>query len=149
MQPAFVKQLQQALDAGQVVLVPPPAKVPDRPPLRNRSESSLTAAFCLLFKLARSEGRVLTKLFLRDYGAKEDLQSAGSTSDNSVQALICVLRKKLKSHGIRIATLPGMGYAIDKDTRSRIHAILAQHDAGFVPRHPRSKPKAADQPHTE
>src|SRR5262245_63436679 len=76
MQPAFVKQLQRALDAGQVVLVPPPAKAPDQPPPRSRSESSLTAALCLLFKLTRSEGRVLAKLFLRDYGAKEDLQSA-------------------------------------------------------------------------
>jgi hypothetical protein len=84
MQPAFVKQLQQALDAGQVVLVPPPAKAPEQPPLRNRSEPALTAAFCLLFKLSRNEGRVLTKLFSHDYGAKKDLQSAESTSANYV-----------------------------------------------------------------
>jgi DNA-binding winged helix-turn-helix (wHTH) protein len=156
MQPTSIKQLiQEAVNQGQVVMVPTPAKPPSQrpttPPLRNRSEASLTAAFCLLFKLTRSESHILVQLLMHDYGAKEDLRNAESTlvgrsvTDNTVQTIICALRKKLKPYNVRIVTIPSLGYGLDKDARYRIRTILARYDTGFVPKRPRSKPKAAEQ----
>src|SRR5262245_12966346 len=128
----FTKLLTEAVKQGQVVLVPAPSAPPRRRPTpaaplsRNRSEASLTAAFCLLFKLARSESHMLVQLLVRDYSAKEDLRIAESAlvgrtvTDNTVQTIICTLRKKLKPHNIAIVTLPRLGYGLDKDARYRI-----------------------------
>jgi DNA-binding winged helix-turn-helix (wHTH) protein len=153
-EPTFAKQLQDAVERGQVVIVPAPHRSPGRPrtsaaPLpRNRSKASLTAAFCLTFKLTRAESHTLLQLLVRDYNSKEDLCVAESAflgrtvSDNTVQTIICALRKKLKPHKIGITTLPGLGYGLDKDARYRIRALLARYDTGFrIHKRPR-KPKA-------
>ena len=102
------------------------------------SSEALTAALCLIFKLTRSEAHMLGQLLVCGYGAKEDLRASefalvGRTvTDNTVQTVICALRKKLTPCGIIITTIPRLGYGLDKEARSKIRTALARYDAGFA-----------------
>src|SRR5205809_5253531 len=82
MQKGFVKQLQEAAEAGQVVLIPTPAKPAPRtsatPPPRHRDEVSLAATLCLMFKLRRSEGQVLMKMATQDFVSKDEIFTAAA-----------------------------------------------------------------------
>ena len=152
--PAFAKQLRAAVDQGQVVLIATPAQpssqrlapAPSLP--RNRGEAALTAAFCLLFKLTRSESYLLVWLLMHDFGAKEELRIAASAlvgrevTDSTVKTTVSTLRRKLKLHNIGIVTLSGIGYGLDGDARHEIRTVLAKYDTGYTPRRARSKPKS-------
>jgi hypothetical protein len=150
--PKLAKQIQQAVDRGQVVLIPapaPPSEATAAPiPLpHNRSEGALTATFCMLFGLTRCESRMLVRLATQDYGDKNELRAAASAAlgrpvtENSIQTMLAGLRKKLKSHGVRIATISGLGYGLDTATRSQLRALLVQHDAAL-----RLEPEADPKP---
>lgn len=154
-EPAFVKLLQEAVNQGQVVLVPAPDRplsqrpAPTTPPLRDRDEASLIAAFCLLFKLRRTESLLLVKLATCDYSTKEELRAAASQDGQAITAgsmnvFISSLRKKLTPHGIKLTTVSGLGYGLDQKARDKIRRLLAKYDTGIIPTTPRSKPKAIE-----
>jgi len=133
LEPAFIKQIQKAVDQGQIVFARPPAP----PPLRDRDEASLAAALCLSFKLGRSEGQMLAKLMTCDYATQKDLHVAASRNNqkvalSSVRVLVCVLRKKLAVHNIEITALWKLGYGLCKEAREKIYRQLAKYDAGFT-----------------
>jgi DNA-binding winged helix-turn-helix (wHTH) protein len=145
MQKGFVKQLQEAAEAGQVVLIPTPAKPAPRtsatPPPRHRDEVSLAATLCLMFKLRRSEGQVLMKMATQDFVSKDEIFTAAAQSDqtiadSTVSVLISVLRKKLLPRGIEIITLRGFGYGLRKESRKKICQQLSKYDAGLIPTTP-------------
>src|SRR5262245_5904417 len=101
--PGLAKQIQQAVDRGQVVLIPAPAKPPKADPVplpRNRSAGALTATFCVLFKLTRSESRMLVWLAVNDYGNRNELREAVSAiagrpiTENTIDVTMSGLRKK-------------------------------------------------------
>ena len=115
------------------------------------SEVSLTAKICMAFKLTRSEAHMLALLLADGHATKEDLIARESAlvgrtvTDNTVQTVICALRKKLTPCGIIITTIPRLGYGLDLEARHKIRSSLARYDAGFPLKRPsRPKPKAPD-----
>jgi hypothetical protein len=110
--------------------------------LRSRSEASLATTFCLLFKLAPIEGRVLARLVTRDHCTKNYLRTnTGHASLNSLIVNICALRKKMKLHNVEITTRYRRGYGVDAKSRNEICKLLAEYDAGVALTRPPSKPK--------
>ena len=119
--PAFVKQLQEAAEAGQVVLIPTLAEAALLPPplpaipLRGRDEASLAVALCLTFELTRSEAQMLAKLMASEYSTYSELHIAANRNNNETTALrsvpvrLCYLRKKLAAYDIGITTLRKLG----------------------------------------
>jgi hypothetical protein len=154
-EPTFVKQIQEAVDRGQVVLVPtlgmPPGQrpTPTTPPQRDRDETSLTAALCLMFGLRRTEGQILMQLATQDYLTKAEIFAAAAQSGQAVKistisVLISVLRKKLGAYDIELVTLRGLGWGLHKTSRAKICRRLAKYDAGLIPTSPRSKSKVSE-----
>ena len=151
----FAKQLQDAVERGQVVLIPAPDRPPSQhpatqatPPQRDRDEKALAAVLCLLFGLRRSEGQVLMKMATQDYVAKKEIHAAAAQdertiAESSVSVVISGMRKKLIVHNIEISTLRGFGYALRKESRDRICRRLAKYDAGLIPTTPRPRPGRA------
>ena len=150
----FVKQLQNALDQGQVVLIPAPDWTPNprpapaTPPQRDRDEASLAAVLCLLFNLRRSEGQVLMKMATQDYVAKKEIHAAAAQdertiAESSVSVVISGMRKKLAIYGIEISTLRGFGYGLRRESRGKICRRLAKYDAGLLSTTPRPRPGRA------
>src|SRR5947209_15310331 len=101
LKPTFVKQIQKAVDQGQVVLIHAPPSQRPAPTPHNIDEASLTAALCLLFKLRHSEGRMLIKLLAHNYSSKEDLRVAAARDQEitlgTTSTFLSSLRKKLRS----------------------------------------------------
>jgi hypothetical protein len=135
----IVKQIEEALARGQVVLIPTPS-------LGDRDETSLVTALCLLFRLRHSEGRVLMKMVTQGSIGKAEIfkivaHSEQTVVNGTVAVLICRLRKKLLAHGIEIGTLRGVGYALRQGSREKIIRQLAEHDAGIVSTTPPVQPQ--------
>jgi hypothetical protein len=107
----------------------PPAR-----PLRDRNETSLAAALCLLLELSRSQAQMLTKLMACDYATPEELHIAANRAitPSSMSTLICELRKKLGRYGIEITTLYRLGYGLRRGAREKICQLLVEYDAGFI-----------------
>jgi len=103
-------------------------------PARNRNETSLAAALCLLLELGRSEGLMLAKLMTCDYATPEELHIAANRTitPSSMSTLICELRKKLAIYSIEITTLYKLGYGLRKGSREKIYRLLVEYDAGFI-----------------
>src|SRR5262249_41433854 len=103
-EPTFAKQLQDAANRGQLVIIPASAVPPHHPvepalPLRDRDETSLAAALSMAFELSRTEGQVLTKLMTCDYSSFADLLAAANRENQRVALrtlpkLLSILRKK-------------------------------------------------------
>jgi hypothetical protein len=135
-EPAFMEQIQQAVDRGQAVIIPAPG-APAIPPRRDMP--SLAVALCLHFGLNRSEGRILAELLLHDSCTKEALGIAAPAFDRlpttvgTVGVLINSLRKKLKHRGIEIRTINKIGYGLDRTARDKVYQQLARHDASWAP----------------
>ena len=136
---SFAEMLQQAVERGQVVLIPAPDQPLDPPrpaPLRARSEVSL-AALCLTFKLKRTEGQILVWLLTHDCSTPEELRAAAAHANKTITAgttrmFVSTLREKLAIHGVRITTVPRLGYGIDGTSRSKIYRLLAEFDGDVV-----------------
>jgi hypothetical protein len=108
------------------------------PPLRNRDEAALTVALCLLFDLARTEGRILANLVTREVATQAELRAAinqdrPKVAISSMKIFVYKLRKKLAGHDIAIRTVHRVGYGLRKDSREKILQQLAGYDAGFAP----------------
>jgi hypothetical protein len=119
-----------------------------------RDAAALGAILCVVLKLRRSEGRLLAELMVRDCCSREQLRTAVSQDNReitlgSITPFICLLRKRLKPHGIEIATTFKLGYFLDRKARARIYKLLTAHDAGVAsttpaPRPARSQPQASE-----
>jgi hypothetical protein len=113
-------------------------------PLRDRDETELAAVLSVLFKLRRSQGRVLARLTTVDYSTLEELRdainhdSATVIARNTMFPLISELRNKLAPHNVKIATVSRLGYGLSQEARSKIRKVLARYDAGRIPTVPRS-----------
>jgi DNA-binding winged helix-turn-helix (wHTH) protein len=106
-------------------------------PQRDRDETALAAALCLMFGLRRSEGQVLMKMATADFVSKEEIFAAATQNDktiakSTVSVLISGLRKKLIVYNIEITTLRGFGYALRNESRGKICRRLAKYDAGLI-----------------
>jgi hypothetical protein len=134
-EPTFAKLLQEAVNEGHIILVPPPSLhgIP-LPPPRARDATALTGSLCTLFRLTGNQGRVLAELMLRDCCGKAELRAVATPGDqsNSISVTICTLRKRLKPHGIRIVTTWKIGYALDAKSRSKLRRLLAEQDAAIM-----------------
>jgi hypothetical protein len=126
-----VKQIQDAIDGGRFVLAPI-KRVPTAPPLHNRDE--LTAALCLMLKLSRTEGVVLTNLTVQGYIAKKEIGAitdqkiTGNAVPGAVRVFIHTLRKKLpRGIASQIITIPAFGYAFRSAGREKVLGLLAKH----------------------
>lgn len=138
-EPTLVQQIQEAVDRGQVVVIPPPTSSPAVPPLPNKDKASLAAALCLLFKLSRAQGHVLMKLVTQDYVTAQEICAIAArndqtlkSSDGSARAFIFALRRRLATHNVRVLTLHGVGHVLHKESRKKICRQLAKYDAEFV-----------------
>jgi hypothetical protein len=133
-EPALARLLQNAIDRGQVVVIPSLL-----PPLRSKIEAPLVATCCLLFGLTHAESRALVTLTRHAHVSREALHAAISRDGKPVSGIkivdviICSLRKKLKPHNIWITTLSKSGYALDRAARDRVYRQIAGHDAGLIP----------------
>jgi hypothetical protein len=74
----------------------------------------------------------------QEHATKEELRTAISrnpmTGLKNVDVVICRVRQKLKSYGVKVINIWGQGYALDKKARDKIDRLLA----------PQSKPKAPE-----
>jgi hypothetical protein len=152
--PAFVKQLQDAANRGQVVIIPAAAMpshqpVEPAPPLRDRDKTSLAAALSMAFELSRTEGQVLTKLMTCDYSDFDGLLAAANHENQGVSArtlptLLSKLRKKLAAYDIEITSLRKLGFGLRMETREKICRQLAEYDQLIAP--PGEKPPSRAAP---
>lgn len=144
--PTFVAQLQQAIDRGQVVLITPPVQRSDPRPVpampMHRDEAALAAIFALLFRLTTRERRVLVHLATHEVSSKEQLLAAAAcnTKTSALGVTIHKLRKRLKTHGIELTTLHGLGYGFNEPARARICDLVARYDRGVISTHAAPKP---------
>jgi len=139
---SFARMLQEAVEQGQVVLVPAPDRSPNPAPASPHSQpkdkNSLVAALCLTLKLKLNEGRMLVELMSHDYCTKEKLQAAASDDDgcaitvDTMRVFLSSMRKKLAVHDIRISTIPSMGYGLDGTARDKLRKMLAEYDKGVM-----------------
>jgi DNA-binding response OmpR family regulator len=118
----------------------------------NRDETSFVASLCLIFKLTRTEGKMLAWLLAHDYSTREELRAAASHDGQTIAAsstsvLLNTLRGKLKAHNVLVTTVNGLGYGIDAKSRSKIRKEVAKYD-GVSARPRNSEPglKAAAPP---
>ena len=133
----IVELLKQAAVEGRIVLMLPAASryQPARP---DNTEQALVAALCRLFGLRHGEGRALVKMLQRGYVSREELHAAISRDGNPntgvavVGVTVCSLRRKLKVHGIGIATLHGLGCRLGETDRDKIREMLAGYGAEIV-----------------
>jgi hypothetical protein len=100
------------------------------PPSHNNSELALVATLCTLFDLTRAEGRMLLHLVKWHLAAREELHRAMSDGDpvtgiKIIDVVVGRLRRKLKPHGIAIATIYGLGFQLPADSRERLRGLLA------------------------
>jgi biotin operon repressor len=125
--PAFVAQIQAALDLGQAVIIPAPA-TPTPPP--HDARASHVAALCRLFGLNHREGRILAQLLAYEHSSVEELRAAASDYEpiplGSFRVYLSTLRKKLKTCGIQISSVRKLGYALERNARERIRKLLAK-----------------------
>jgi DNA-binding response OmpR family regulator len=132
----FAELLQEAVDQGQIVLVPPRQHVVSAlPPLRtDRDAAALTATFAVILRLNNAQGRMLTEMMLRDCCSREELRAVAAPRDTSstVDVVISQLRKKLKPFNIKIITVHKIGYALDKKAREKVYRLITQHDEAIA-----------------
>jgi len=107
------------------------------PPLRSNPERSLTTAFCLLLQLPPAEARVLMKLVKHDHATKQEVHTAIADGNPAsdikiVDVIICNLRKKLASHGVKIVTIWGLGFKLEKSSREKLREILNAHGEDVI-----------------
>jgi hypothetical protein len=139
MQNQLAKQLSDAVNQGQLVVISAPLTRPgseaSTPSPRDRSETELAVVLCLVFNLRRSEGRILAKLLANDCVSQEDLHDRDNptVAISTMSAAICVLRKKLRLHDIDITTVVGLGYGLGQESRDKIRSALSQYDDGLIP----------------
>ncbi|MET1415092.1 helix-turn-helix domain-containing protein [Roseibium sp. HPY-6] len=79
--------------------------------------------------LTRIQTRILRFLLKRNFANREQIHAFlyadrddGGPELENVRVHICLLRKKLKPHGVNINWLVGMGYSLDDDTKEQIRA---------------------------
>jgi len=85
--------------------------------------------------LTRIQTRILRFLLKRSFANREqihaflyaDREDGGPELEN-VRVHICLLRKKLKPHGVNISWLGGMGYRLDDATKEKIRSSSARSD---------------------
>jgi len=143
--PAIIKQIQDALDQGRLVVISPGGQAATPTPLQ-RDRVVLAAALCLVFGLQRREGEILAELTTHDYRTKEELHRAATYGSRAITpgttaTTISTLRKKLIIHGIEITNVSGLGYGLRKTSREKIARRLDEYDAGIM-----TTTKVADQP---
>jgi DNA-binding response OmpR family regulator len=109
------------------------------PPLRSNTESSLVATFSLLLGLTHAESRALVKLVKHEHVTRAELHRAMSHNDNPtsgikiVDVTICGMRKKLEHlHAVKIITVRGQGFRLDKNSRDRLRKILAEYGEDVI-----------------
>jgi len=136
-EPTLAKLLQEAVDAGHVVFVHTP-KLPPTPPIvppDERDEATLAAALGLVFKLSRSESRMLASLMRHEHRSKEELRaivSYNASTASSVSVIVHHLRKKLNPFTVEISTGYKLGYGLDKSARNKIQKILTEHNEPII-----------------
>jgi DNA-binding response OmpR family regulator len=86
-------------------------------------------AFPPEWDLTRIQTRILRFLLKRNFANREQIHAFlyadrddGGPELENVRVHICLLRKKLKPHGVNISWLVGMGYRLDDDTKELIRA---------------------------
>lgn len=111
-------------------------------PLRDRNETALATVFAALFGLSVTESKVLVHLAAHDCITKRALLAKLTQGDrfNTARVIIHTLRKKMRAHGVEIATLHARGYALDVNARTVLRNYLAEHDAGLIPTRKHQKP---------
>jgi hypothetical protein len=139
-EPALAKLLQDAIDRGQVVVIP------GLLPLLREKDEALVATSCLRFGLTHAEGRAFVQLMEHEHVSREALHVATSPDGKSaikiVDVIVCKLRRKLEPHGIGIVTVYGQGFRLDKNARDKTRRLLAEYDAGLIPTTPSAEPQA-------
>ena len=127
----IVELLKAAMDKGHTIILPAPAARVTSPD--TGSSSALTSR--LRLGLTRAESRVLVWLLENEHVDKEQLHAAmaqdgdPATNIKIVGVLVHKLRKKLKPHGIEVATVWGTGYGLTADARDKLRKILAGYNA--------------------
>ena len=101
---------------------------------RHSKAEALTAACSRQFGLTHTESLALIKLLQFEHVTKRDLHStmAPTSGINGVNVLVCKLRRKLGHFGIRIVTLHGQGYRIEKTDRDSIRKLIAESEGDTV-----------------
>jgi hypothetical protein len=135
--PAFVKQIQDALSQGQVVIIPAPAGAEAPATAPPRDKDALTVTLCLIFRLRRSEGQILAELITHDSRTREQLHRAAIRGGPTITlgttgTLISTLRKKLASHGIEVTNVSRLGYGLRTASREKICRWLDEHAARII-----------------
>jgi DNA-binding response OmpR family regulator len=133
------KLLKEAMSRGHVVVLrtSPPTHVDARTPL--------LIALNQIFQLLPAESRVLVELMEHGRASREALHVALSPDGNPVSKIkvvdvvVCKLRGKLAPHGIEIATVWRLGYALDSKARDKIRKLLAKHDEAIVATSPAAR----------
>ena len=141
-----VELVKEALAGGHVVILPATARGVEDAVLAPDTGTSLVMTLCSRFSLQRAEGRALAALLEHEHVSKEKLYDAmrpagrSALKGRSANVAICSLRKKLPGD-LQITTLHGLGFAIDRETRARVRALLAEIDRANAATIP--KPDAA------
>jgi hypothetical protein len=125
MDPRFLKQIQEAVDRGQTVVISAPAIAP---PQRD-VDATRIAALSLAFGLGRGEARILAYLLTYGFASASELCAQRGVTAGSLRVFITLLRRKLKPCGAVIRTLPRQGYDLDRKSRAKILRTLAKHGA--------------------
>lgn len=125
--PALIKQIQDAVERGQTVIIPAPIR--PTPPVHDKDAASV-AALCRLFGLNHREGRILTQLLAYECCSAEELRTSASNYQlitlGSFRVYLSMLRKKLKARGIQISNIPRLGYGLEGNAHERIRKQLAE-----------------------
>jgi DNA-binding winged helix-turn-helix (wHTH) protein len=123
---------------------PPTAKRADRLPAETRAlgDERLAVGCIRVFKLTPLQADVFALLLKRNEAYKTSIHAViegrrlkrqnkpanmEETELKMVDVIICNLRKKLKKHSIKIKTLWGKGYCMDKVDRDRALSMLAEY----------------------
>jgi len=134
----FAKQLQDAWERGQLVVIPPPT------PLLPDKTTAIAAAFYRMFSLRPGEARILGHLLARGHNSREELCAAAADPGDrpitleSLRVAMSTLRKKTEPHGVAITVVPKLGYALAEQSRGQLRERLAKQ--GLVPEPPANRP---------
>lgn len=102
--------------------------------------------FDRLLRLTDTEGEMLALLLRRPHWTKAALYTVmygmrlDPPEEKIIDVYICKIRAKVKRHGIKIDTVWGDGWRVDRDNRERIESyILGRRDVVDLPAWPWSE----------
>lgn len=94
-----------------------------------RLVSEQQIAFPLAWNLTRIQTLILKFLLKRNFANSDQIHAFlyadridGGPETENVRVHICLLRKKLKPHGVTINWLAGVGYRLDDEAKNRIRS---------------------------